>query len=263
VSVTFDLGGAPEEFVRALLEYRNELGMENSKAVNRAGSNVAFRAIENTLKADRSKIKSELVRLDSITFVGKGLKRRRLLKANRRIENYKGTAAGYASFFAKLKKGKLYYKGFPSVPINPPNKKGTGLEYLQIADNYLKKRVNSAGLFAAGWLWPARKLREAYDAAGGKAFGKTGLRKGMAGRKRGGVGEGIPASPGLHATATIINRSVNPRDPTSVTAAQRIIPPALLLAFQDVARDMQEYITSRLNAKGRDWRAKMSSTRRF
>jgi hypothetical protein len=157
--------------------------------------------------------------------------------------------------------GKIFYKGFPTGKVSP--KAYSAEQFNLMADAYAKKRVNSAGLFAAGWLWPARKLREAYDAAGGKSFGKAGFRKAMFGRRRGGVGEGIPASPGIHATATIINRSVNPRDPSSVVAAQRIIPPALLLAFQDVAKDMQEYITSLLNAKGRDWRAKMSSTRRF
>jgi hypothetical protein len=261
VSVTFDLGGAPDAFVRELEKYRNARALENSQAVNRAGSQVAFRAIGNTLKADRSAIKSKLQYLDSITFVGKGTKRRRLLKASRRVENYKATAAGRAALAGKMTLGKIFYKGFPSGPLSPKN--FSGEQFRLMADAYAKKRVASAGMFAAGWLWAGRKLREAYDAAGGKDFGKFTIRQGMLGRKRGGVGEGVPASPGLHATATLINRSVNPRDPSSATAAQRIIPPGVLLAFQDVAEDMRDYITKQMKSAAERMAAAQSSNRRF
>ena len=259
MSVTFDLGRAPDEFLRQLEKYRNARALENSQAVNRAGSQVAFRAIGNTLKAERSSIKGKLQAFDRLEHYGKGTKRRRKLKRAREV--FKTSKAGYAAFFGKLRKGTLYYKGMPQHPETP--KRGMADWYYKLADIYIKKRVNSAGMFAAGWLWAGRKLREAYDAAGGSDFGKFSLRQGMVGRRRGGVGEGKPASPGLHATATLINRSVNPRDPSSATAAQRIIPPGVLLAFQDVAEDMRDYITKQLKSAAERMAAAQSSTRRF
>ena len=261
MSVTFDLGGAPDEFVRQLEKYRNARALENSQACNRAAAQVAFRAIGNTLKADRAAIKNKLQYLDSITFVGKGPKRRRLLKASRRVENYKASAAGRASLAAKMTLGKIFYKGFPSGKVNP--KSYPAELFNQMADAYAKKRVASAGMFAAGWLWAGRKLRQAYDAAGGKDFGKFSFKESLNGRKRGGAGDGIPASPSIHATAVLINRAVNPRDPSSAAAAQRIIPPGMIKAFSDVADDMREYITKQMKAAAERMAAAQSSTRRF
>jgi hypothetical protein len=259
VSVTFDLGRAPDEFLRQLEKYRNARALENSQAVNRAGSQVAFRAIGNTLKAERSSIKGKLQAFDRLEHYGKGTKRRRKLKRAREV--FKTSKAGYAAFFGKLRKGTLYYKGMPQHPETP--KRGMADWYYKLADIYIKKRVNSAGMFAAGWLWAGRKLRKAYDAAGGKDFGRFSFKESLNGRKRGGAGDGIPASPSLHATAILINRAVNPRDPSSAAAAHRIIPPAMVKAFSDVAEDMREYIAKQIKSAAERMDAAQSSTRRF
>ena len=157
--------------------------------------------------------------------------------------------------------GKIFYKGFPSGPRSP--KSYPAELFNQMADAYAKKRIASAGLFASGWLWAGRKLRDAYVMAGGTDMGRSAIRNPMEGRRRGGVGDGIPASSSVNATATLINRSVNPRDPSSAVAAKRIIPPGIRLAFQAVADDMRDYITRTLEARGRLWRSRLSTPRRF
>lgn len=220
-----------KQFDSALKLYRQASKRDLSYILNRAGANIAFKAIQYTPKADAKKIENQLRAQTGSRIAGKRgiLATPKSPKAASRRGIYKATPLAFRIVGAKLaRKGTNIQSEFGS--------RGDVDAYI---NKIIASRKRTVGFLKSGWFAAARAFQGAIKGNAGSKF------KGALdfGTQKGTYTLAVPSDSPI---AMLTNSAVNPKSGTSPDALIKYGSPALQKAVNAVAADMREWAQRKL-----------------
>jgi hypothetical protein len=216
-----------------LRRYAKQRKMDNADVLNRAGMQAAYSAGRNTRKASAEEISAALKRQVS------AVKMTRTGKVSKdQTGTYEATTYGMVQMLIKMRRGTLFYKGFPNA-TDPRQYSRDELKAMAL--RYINRRISSAGFIAAGWKRGYQAFRAAYKGSGAG----TSLREF---RKYPGKGGATIARPGDKSEAVLWDASAT-KDPTSGPALKRYGTAGLNQALIWVKQDMLKYLNGQLKQR--------------
>jgi hypothetical protein len=230
-------------FNDALRKYRDFRQMDNADALNRAGMNLAGRAVQFTHRASAEQIKALMHQESAVEIRGKKRFTKSYTEKRARARNiiYAPTTAAKMIMIWHMRRGTLFYKGFPNK-TDP--KKLSDAYFAELVRRYAGRRISSAAYIAAGWLPAFYKFQAAYR-------GSDAVKPRLA-RKRMGDGTASIAVAGDKPFAELINRSAT-RAPGSADALVKYGGEGMAKAIKFVGRDMLGYIKKQLAKRSADF----------
>lgn len=192
--------------------------------VNRAGKQLAYYAGTYTHKARGEAIAAKLREQYATNITTPTGRRSKNPKAL-----YRATTVGLVHMMIRMRKGTLFYKGFPNA--TNPHQYSRG-ELAALALRYVNRRIASAAFIASGW----KPAWDAFSRAYTGSIGQT-----AKWRKAAGIGGARVATPSDKVTAELWNASVTP-DKGSSEALLRYGSAGLNAGIRWVTKDMRDYL---------------------
>lgn len=208
----------------AMREYAVALRKDNAAVLNRAAGQLAYRAMLYTHKASPDRIRQELLQEVAVQVFN-----RRGKRLKKPFSYTQATTYGMVQMLIKMRKGTLYYRGFPNG-TDPRQFTRTDLQIM--ARKYVNRRISSAAFIASGFKPAFLAFMQAYRS--GTAGLSAQFRPGK------GYGVGIVAVPGDKSTAVIQNLATT-LDPSSHPALLKYGIPGMDKALTFVTADMSQY----------------------
>ena len=204
----------------ALTEYEIATGKDMVEVINRAGRNVAFRAIQFTPKADKSKIDALRQQVSTEVFGASGKRLKRTKKA----------------FAATDRALLIYLKGLWSHGKNPRSVSSRA-ELAASALRMVTRRLQAIGFLRSGWFTAA----EAFAKATGLSWSKGGAKQ--FGSPKGSVEVANESQP--EAAASLSN-NIFATSHDHALALEKYGTQALQDAVTFVANDMKNYAENKI-----------------
>jgi hypothetical protein len=217
-------------FTSALRTYAKHRRMDNADALNRAGMQLAYTAINQTRTANAQEVEQQLRRTVASRITNDSGRR---LKKPRPIQE--ATTYGKVAMIIKMRAGQLFYKGFPNA--TDPRQYSRD-ELNKLALRYVNRRIASVGFIASGWIPAYRKFRATYKGS------KAGMS--LAGKRQTpGLGGAEIAQAVENAAAVLFNKSTTPAKGAD-SALHRVGTAGLNRALSFVRQDMLAFVKKQL-----------------